>query len=97
MVNILEVVQVLQREVQRKGIPLLHSVKVVNNNIMITCPYHKNGQERSPSCGILLKDRVSHDKVYKAGTVHCFTCGETHTIEEMITHVFGYGDGKACI
>lgn len=93
MVNILEVVQTLQNDLRRKGIPYLSQVKRVNSNIMITCPYHKNGQEKSPSCGILLSDRVSGGKVHKAGTVHCFTCGETHSLEEMISHVYHKSEG----
>lgn len=35
------------------------------NNLMITCPNHKGGQESSPSCGLELK----------TGVCHCLTCG----------------------
>lgn len=95
MVNIYEIVQVLQNDLRRKNIPYLHQVKQINSNLMVTCPYHKNGQEHSPSCGILLSDRVTGGKVHKAGTVHCFTCGETHGLEEMISHVYGKHDKGA--
>lgn len=92
MVNIKEIIDVLQRDLQKQGIHYLSKVKRVNNNLMVTCPYHGGGREHSPSCGILLKDRGTSSKVYKAGTVHCFACGETHTLEEMISHVYGKND-----
>lgn len=92
MVGIREIIDVLQNDLQRKGIPYLSHVKQINNNLMVTCPYHKNGREQSPSCGILLNDRNVNSKIHKAGTVHCFTCGETHTLEEMISHVYGKND-----
>jgi DNA primase len=49
---------------------------------MITCPYHKGGQERKPSAGVKKSD----------GTFHCFTCGETHTLQEVISFCFGRTD-----
>jgi DNA primase len=52
------------------------------DNIQVCCPYHKDGQERRPSAGIKKSD----------GIFHCFTCGETHTLQEMISHCFGRYD-----
>lgn len=52
------------------------------DNIMVSCPYHKGGQERRPSAGILKTD----------GTFHCFTCGETHSLQEVISYCFGHTD-----
>lgn len=96
MADIFEIVSTLQNDLRRQGIPYLHHAKRINNNLMITCPYHKNGQEKTPSCGILLADRVGQGatgpKVYKAGTVHCFTCGATHSLDEMISFVHGQAD-----
>ena len=51
-------------------------------DVMVSCPYHKNGQERRPSAGIRRKD----------GMFHCFACGETHSLPEVISYVFGYDD-----
>jgi len=91
MVNIQEIIQVLQNDLRKKGIHYLAQAKRANNNLMVTCPYHKEGRETSPSCGILLSDRGGN-KLHKAGTVHCFTCGATHSLEEMISHVYGKYD-----
>jgi len=51
-------------------------------NIMITCPAHKDGKERKPSCGV-------HKKT---GVVHCFRCGYAVTLPELISDVFGKHD-----
>lgn len=95
MIDIREVVETLQSDLRNRGINYLSTVRKVNSNLMITCPYHKNGQEKTPSCGILLETKASRDKVHKAGTVHCFTCGETHTLEELISYVYGIYDKGA--
>lgn len=63
-------------------IPLLRAVRDTPDNIMVSCIYHKGGQERKPSAGIKKSD----------GTYHCFACGETHTLQEVISHSFGYTD-----
>ena len=49
---------------------------------MITCPYHKDGQERRPSAGVKKED----------GTFHCFTCGEVHSLPEVISFCFDKND-----
>lgn len=51
-------------------------------NIQIQCPYHGNGQERKPSAGIRKSD----------GMFHCFACGETHELPEVISYCFGKND-----
>ena len=53
------------------------------NNIMVQCPYHSGGKEKRPSAGI-------HKET---GVFHCFACGETHSLQEFISHCFGYNDG----
>lgn len=55
------------------------------NDEMITCPYHSNGRESRPSCGIL-KTR-NHPKLI-FGVCHCFTCGKTSSLPELVADVF---------
>lgn len=50
------------------------------NNIQIQCPYHGDGREKKPSAGIRKTD----------GIFHCFACGETHSLPEVISYCFGY-------
>ena len=65
-----------------KGLNFFRDMKLGQENVMVTCPFHKDGQERKPSCGISLKD----------GTVHCFTCGTVRTFTEMLSYCLGYDD-----
>lgn len=75
-----EILTELQRQLMINQIPLLQKFKDSGDNIMIQCPYHGNGQERKPSAGIRKSD----------GMFHCFACGETHTLPEMISYCLGH-------
>lgn len=81
-VDLGDILTELKAQLDANEIPLLHQMKDTQDNIMICCPYHKNGQEHRPSAGIKKID----------GTFHCFTCGETHTLQEVISHCFGHTD-----
>lgn len=72
----------LQSQLILNQIPLLQKTKDSGDNIMVQCPYHGNGQERRPSAGIRKSD----------GMFHCFACGETHTLPEVISYCFGNDD-----
>lgn len=72
----------LRYQLQINGIFLFSAMKDCNDDIMVSCPMHKGGQEHKPSCGINKK----------TGVVHCFTCGYAVTLSEMISNVFGYND-----
>lgn len=84
----MEVLQELKHQLHLNGVDVFHKFVSTTNNIQTTCPFHKGGQERKPSFGILTKDRGNQ----KAGTCHCFACGWTGGIEEMISNCFGYDD-----
>lgn len=62
--------------------------KIIGDYYSIYCPFHSNGQERKPSCGILLHDLVRNNQVYKAGWFHCFTCGHAKSFEDSIDLIF---------
>lgn len=59
------------------------------DNLLIACPYHKNGQERHPSCYIL-NTQESPDVEY--GTLHCFTCGITKKLYQVVADCFNEND-----
>lgn len=65
-----------------RGINYFREIKLGQDNIMVTCPFHKNGQEKKASCGISIKD----------GTVHCFTCGTVKSFTQMLSYCLGYND-----
>ena len=77
--DLMSILEELRSQLAANGIQLLHSMRDTPENIQVCCPYHKDGQERRPSAGIKKSD----------GIFHCFTCGETHTLQEMISHCFG--------
>lgn len=75
----------LKVQLELNHIDYLKDIKDGPANVMCTCPFHKNGQERKPSFGIN-KD---------TGIGHCFTCGEVKTLPEVISFCFGYRDSGA--
>lgn len=55
---------------------------------MCHCPFHKDGQENRPSCGVSLKGTYERGKFNPPGTFHCFTCGSVKTMKETIEFLF---------
>lgn len=77
-----EIVAEWQAQLRANHIPYLGVIRDTPDNIMVSCLYHKNGQERKPSAGIKKSD----------GTYHCFACGEVHSLQEVISYSFGHTD-----
>lgn len=78
----MDIIGILEK-LQSDGLIRLN--KVVGKYYSIYCPFHNNGNERKPSCGVLLEDEIKNGVVYKAGWTHCFTCGYAKTLPEMIS------------
>lgn len=53
-------------------------IKETNDNILVSCPYHKGGQENKPSCGIHIKTLV----------YHCFSCGAAGSFFDMMQDIY---------
>ena len=82
-VELEQILDDLQRELAVNDIQMFSKgFKRTSDNIMLQCPYHSNGQEHRPSSGIHCD----------TGIFHCFACGETHPLAEVISHCFGYND-----
>lgn len=78
MENTINIDEELIKDIQRyllakTGILYFGRIKVTPKDIMVSCPFHKDGQERKPSCGI---KRFDDDKGV-AGQLHCFSCRRT--------------------
>ena len=84
--EILEVIDKLE------AFGLIRKQKRVGNYMQIYCPFHNDGKERKPSCGILLVDEFRGGKKYPQGFTHCFTCGYAHNIEQTITDLLKQQD-----
>ena len=80
--NLLEIILELREQLLANDISLFAKIKELPEDIMVSCPFHKDGQERKPSCGIRKSD----------GWVHCFTCNESCSLEQMISRCFGIDD-----
>lgn len=58
--------------------------KRVGNYMTCYCPFHNDGNEKKPSCGVLLVDEYKGNSHYPAGWWHCFSCGYAKTMPEAI-------------
>lgn len=59
-----------------------------NGNLLISCPSHKNGCERKPSCTVA----IATDTDLEPGFAHCFTCGYSAPLTQVITDLFDETD-----
>lgn len=59
----------------------LNTIRKTGNNYAITCPFHKEGQERHPSCFVYL--RTDDDEV-PFGYFKCFTCYEQGQLYTLV-------------
>ena len=76
------ILDMLKFDLAQHGVDRFHIFRNNGENVQTNCPFHKNGQERKPSFG----ENGEIDKC------HCFSCGWSGTIEEMISELYGYQD-----
>lgn len=76
------ILDMLKFDLAQHGVDRFHIFRNNGENVQTNCPFHKNGQERKPSYGI-------NGEIDKC---HCFSCGWSGTIEEMISELYGYQD-----
>ena len=80
--EIMDILNELRVQLDANGIKRFEKMFDSGDNVMVQCPYHKNGQERRPSAGIRKSD----------GKFNCLMCGKTVGLDEMIANCFGYND-----
>lgn len=73
-------------KVDSKKFNLLREIRDAGDNLLVTCPYHKNGQERKPSCTIL-KSRTNPKVPF--GTCSCFSCKHSASLPQLVADFFG--------
>ena len=61
--------------------------RITGDYYTVYCPFHKDGKERKPSCGVLLREQYKNGQRYPAGFWHCFTCGTAKTMVEAVTEI----------
>ena len=77
---ILQILQQLRKETNAR---YFKDIKEKGNQLCITCPIHKDGQENRPSC--FITDDSSDEM---NGVWHCFTCGASGTLVDLVAHCF---------
>lgn len=75
----LTIINELKRHLDANHIPLLSVIRDSNDDVMISCPFHKGGQEQHPSMGVRKSD----------GLCHCFACSTTVGLPQMISYCLG--------
>lgn len=60
-------------------------IRTSGNNIQLTCPFHKNGQENKPSASI----RITEGPNTFIGNFNCFTCKKSMSIDTMVKRILG--------
>ena len=89
--NVMKDVKAILKENQSE---LLGKMRFSGSSLQVSCPFHSDGKEKHPSCGILTKPKKADGgRIIPAGTFHCFTCGESGTLPELVSRLFGYNDG----
>lgn len=81
-INLKDIILELKAQLELNEIYLFKQIKDLPDDMMVSCPFHKDGQEKKASCGIRKSD----------GWVHCFSCGESCSLEQMISRCFGHDD-----
>lgn len=72
-------------KLQEQG--LLRLSKISGEYFQIYCPIHNDGNEKKPSCGVLLHEQVKNGVTYPEGFCHCFACGYANTLPKMISDI----------
>jgi DNA primase len=70
---------------------LLKHMNDVGSDFMITCPFHGNGTEGTPSCGVSKGVVKRPSRTYEAGTVHCYSCGYRADLPKFVADMYGLG------
>lgn len=66
---------------------LIRLNRPIGDYYSVYCPIHSNGQEKKPSCGVLLHDQYKGERKYPASWVHCFSCGLAKPLSDVITDI----------
>lgn len=77
-----KIITTLKTQLEIQGVKRFYKTTDTPQNTMVCCPFHKDGQEKKPSMGI-------HKQT---GVCHCFACGWTGSLSEMVSNCFGYDD-----
>lgn len=66
---------------------IIRPSRITGDYYQIYCPIHAEGNERKPSCGILLHDVYRNGQLYPQGWTHCFSCGYAKMLPDALTEI----------
>ena len=66
---------------------MIHLVRPIGDWYQCKCPIHSDGNEKKPSCGVLLHDQYRNGHMMKAGWVNCFSCHWSKPLPDTITEI----------
>ena len=74
--------QIILEKIRRESsYHYLNNMSVKHDEIMFSCPFHKDGQEKHPSCSMHNNpDDDTH------GIYHCFTCGSSGNLINLVSY-----------
>lgn len=80
----MDVVRILER---LESLNLVRLNKIAGDYYSVYCPFHSNGQERRPSCGVLIHEQYRNGQLYPEGWWHCFTCGIAKSMKQAVEDI----------
>lgn len=80
----MDVVRILER---LESLNLVRLNKIAGDYYSVYCPFHSNGQERRPSCGVLIHEQYRNGQLYPEGWWHCFTCGIAKSMKQSVEEI----------
>ena len=81
----MDVIAILEK-LQSLNLIRLH--RIIGNYYQVYCPFHAGGQEKKPSCGVILKDEHRNGTYYPSGWWHCFACGYQGGMIQSLNKLF---------
>ena len=69
----IDILNELKNQLAVNGIYRFNEFRTITNHIQFNCPIHKNGQERSPSCGITTTDIKYQSRTAKGLSLTCLS------------------------
>ena len=70
-----------------ESMKLIRLNRIIGNWYSIYCPFHNDGNEKKPSCGVLLHDETRNGQTYSIGMFHCFSCSAVYSFQDGISKI----------
>lgn len=85
--EVMEILLNLQAELRRRDGYQITDINDIGTDIMINCPFHGEGRERTPSFGIIKEDKHTSQGKLSKGYGNCFACGAKMSLHKLVEAV----------